>query len=490
MGDHVGIPDVVLFVLMKYFSFWSHRDHSLTASVLVLMSGVAMGVLSSILFLAECFAKRTLTLTETLGAIDMVRVIVFMTLTILDGETIPTRSQHQCWIRTSIQPFIATMTPITSSCTQLLWIELLATLYVLSGVAQPLLMTVLTQHGLTDSSAQLYMVFYYIGPALVLPFTLHERWSAPMSTRLCAVGLAVFDLFATALNYAGINLAGPTVFAIIYSSVTVWTAIWARVFLKRRLSVWQWTAVCIVFGGLTLTATDTWNNNRTSHGASEEQHSSLEILAEETRNAAHWQSVLRGTLWIMIGSALHAGSYVGCEYILKGSHALTIPQNTGLLSIVAASAMILWQLLYTAPRWEELIVEPVQATNTTLTIAIVWLIIFGLANLLHAVTFFGTVKYYKGGSVMAGVLKGLVAVLVFGSTHFLYCGRTGGDEMCFTRGKGWSLLTVITGVVLFSYATPSNSPTAKGVVEEEASLLPNENVEVETRPPFRQHYTL
>eukprot|EP00522_Entomoneis_paludosa_P004578 CAMPEP_0172464896 /NCGR_PEP_ID=MMETSP1065-20121228/51872_1 /TAXON_ID=265537 /ORGANISM="Amphiprora paludosa, Strain CCMP125" /LENGTH=41 /DNA_ID= /DNA_START= /DNA_END= /DNA_ORIENTATION= len=35
---------------------------------------------------------------------------------------------------------------------------------------------------------------------------------------------------------------------------------------------------------------------------------------------------------------------------------------------------------------------------------------FGLVNLIHATTFFGTIKYYKGGSVMAGVFKGLQAV--------------------------------------------------------------------------------
>ena len=46
----------------------------------------------------------------------------------------------------------------------------------------------------------------------------------------------------------------------------------------------------------------------------------------------------------------------------------------------------------------------------------------------------------------AGVMKGLQAVLVFVASHLIYCGRTGGTEMCFTTGKFLSLVTVTGGV--------------------------------------------
>lgn len=58
---------------------------------------------------------------------------------------------------------------------------------------------------------------------------------------------------------------------------------------------------------------------------------------------------------------------------------------------------------------------------------------------------------------MAGVMKGLQAVLVFVATHFLYCGKTGGSEMCFTNGKFSSLVTVVGGVFWFSFVTPAGS---------------------------------
>ena len=40
--------------------------------------------------------------------------------------------------------------------------------YILSGCSQPLLVTLLKEAGLADSSCQIYMLFYYIMPALFI----------------------------------------------------------------------------------------------------------------------------------------------------------------------------------------------------------------------------------------------------------------------------------------------------------------------------------
>jgi small-conductance mechanosensitive channel len=140
--------------------------------------------------------------------------------------------------------------------------ELTAVLYVFSGVCQPLIMTQVKNAGLADPTAQLYMVFYYLGPCLLFFVDQNKKWP-PWSTRWTAMAIAVFDVFAQVMNYTGIMLAGPTIFAIVYSSVTIWTAVWARFVLARKLSFPQWGAICIVFLGLTLTATDSlFKNNK------------------------------------------------------------------------------------------------------------------------------------------------------------------------------------------------------------------------------------
>ena len=308
-----------------------------------------------------------------------------------------------------------------------------AIFYVLSGVSQPMLMTVCKDIGLADASAQLYMVFYYLGPALLIFLTLGDTWPSKM-TIVKACGIAFFDILAQALNYTGASLAGPTIFAIIYSSVTVWTAVWSRFVLDRRLSYAQWFAVFTVFGGLTLTATG-----------------SLDL----------GPAVTHGTFLVVIGSALHAGSYVWSEAVMHGEDSLSVRQNSGVQGLVACVFLIGWQLVYTVPRWDELIRIPMQEASTTWLVAGSIMFSFALANLVHSFAFYHTIRYYKGGSVSAGVMKGLQAVLVFVASHFIYCGRTGGPEMCFTMGKFLSLITVTGGVVFFSWATAQDSAPRK-----------------------------
>jgi hypothetical protein len=104
---------------------------------------------------------------------------------------------------------------------------------------------------------------------------------------------------------------------------------------------------------------------------------------------------------------------------------------------------------------------------------------FALANLVHSVTFFHTLKHYPGGATSAGVMKGLQAVLVFVATHVIFCGRTGGQEMCFSWYKFLSLITVVSGVAMFGVATEHRhfhvakqdySPVGSAVIDDEHGL--------------------
>ena len=53
----------------------------------------------------------------------------------------------------------------------------------------------------------------------------------------------------------------------------------------------------------------------------------------------------------------------------------------------------------------------------------------------------------------AGIMKGLQAVLVFFLTSLIFCGKSGGEEMCFTSLKFASLIVVVSGVLLYGLAT-------------------------------------
>merc|ERR1712048_193395 len=66
------------------------------------------------------------------------------------------------------------------------------------------------------------------------------------------VYIAVLSAIAQNMNFAGNMLAGSGVFAVIYSSVTVWCAVLSRLILQRVMTTYQWCAVFTVMllGGL------------------------------------------------------------------------------------------------------------------------------------------------------------------------------------------------------------------------------------------------
>jgi drug/metabolite transporter (DMT)-like permease len=315
--------------------------------------------------------------------------------------------------------------------------------YILSGICQPLIMTLCKQAGLADPSAQLFMLFYYLGPAFLI-FTLQGETQASTPTArmlLKATVIALIDIGAQALNYTGAGLAGPTIFSVVYSSVTVWSAVFSRIFLQRTLTPTQWLAVLIVIGGLAITAT----------------------------NSVHLgPDVTHGTLLVFAGSAVHALVYVMSEAVMTFSHdpseRLTVRQNAAIQSTVALIALTAWQFIYTfqSSRYEQLVLEPARAAGTTVVTAVVIFGGFALANLVHSITFYHTLAYYPGGATSAGVMKALQAVMVFAVAHLLYCGRIGGEEMCFTTSKFLSLCTVVGGVTLFGVATETSSSSSSG----------------------------
>jgi drug/metabolite transporter (DMT)-like permease len=153
------------------------------------------------------------------------------------------------------------------------------------------------------------MFFYYLGPSALVFGLIREcyrqtnRGASPSTTTttrqlqlpsqravLEARGIASFDIIAQAMNYTGAGLAGSSIFSIIYSSVTVWTAIWSRLFLQRTLSWTQWLAVWIVFGGLVIAGTH-----------------STELGSD----------VMTGTLLVVVGSAMHGAVYVMGEALMN-----------------------------------------------------------------------------------------------------------------------------------------------------------------------------
>lgn len=123
--------------------------------------------------------------------------------------------------------------------------------------------------------------------------------------------------------------------------------------------------------------------------------------------------------------------------------------------IVACLGFLFWQIFYTLPRFQSLILDEMNTAGTTVLKAWCILISISLANILHSVTFFQTLKDFPGGATSAGVMKGLQAVLVFLFSSVVLCGRIGGSEMCWTQTKLLSLIVVVFGIFYYGKSTTS-----------------------------------
>ena len=96
--------------------------------------------------------------------------------------------------------------------------------------------------------------------------------------------------------------------------------------------------------------------------------------------------------------------------------------------------------------------------------AMVILTMIALANTLHSVTFYTTLKHCPGGSTSAGVLKGLQAVLVFLVSSLILCGHMGGIEMCWSLEKFISLVVVVSGILVYGAFTETKKISSNVVV--------------------------
>ena len=310
----------------------------------------------------------------------------------------------------------------------------IAVLYVITGVSQPLIMSIAKNAGLANPSCQLYMLFYYLGPALVV-FTLcgGESSQKPTLSMIWKAALiSIIDIFSQTMNYTGATMAGPTIFAVIYSSLTIWTAIYSRIILKRAMNFEQWFGVFCVFGGLILTGFHSMK------------------LGEE---------VFHGVQLVVLGSSLHGLVYVLFETVMTTGEYMPVRMTCALQGIIASIAYGLWQIIYTRNHFQELVLTPMEASHTSTGTA--WLILssLGLSNLFHALAYFNTLKFFPGGATSAGIMKGLQAVLVFVASSVLLCGKIGGEEMCFSLSKLFSLIVVLLGITIFGKGTGLHKPT-------------------------------
>lgn len=297
-------------------------------------------------------------------------------------------------------------------------LALLLTLFVVSGTSMPLLLQVISINGGCESSTLLANLPSSVG--MIFPILFSGDFLGTIHWHLVALVVAI-ETISQIFIMDGLLLAGSAIYTIAYSSVTIYTAIFATIFLHHRMHFMQWIGLVIVVVGLALVAV----------GAK-----------------AEGDDIALGVLFILFGSLSHSVVYILSEYLLKHTINPIKPEFLCfLLGVSGTFVNLCWQTVYTYPNRQNLIVNYIESHHGSVQTIKTCYITLVICSAVHSLCFYNLLSQL--GSTSTGLCKGVQSVAVFIASDFAFCQYQ--TSQCFTVGKASSLVVVTAGVLVYSY---------------------------------------
>ena len=316
--------------------------------------------------------------------------------------------------------------------------------------------------------------------------------------------LAGIDILSQGLCLIGLVYAGSSIYIIVYSSTTIWAAVWSYFLLQKYLNIRQWLSVVVVVAGLGITALDTKSsgNGSGSGGVGDAVVGIVMILLGSFTHALTWVLIEKwtsqkkcqaesaseresrsGTVSGTRVSEWHSGSEE------KSPPSVAAPELVcSLMGIFGCVFYSIWQVVYTIPRWDELVTAPIAAKGGNEWHICIAFMLLAFMGFLHAVSFYHLLGHV--GSVATGVLKGVQSVAVLVLSHEAFCAIE--SSQCFNVYKGVSLVVVLSGVYFYSVSTEKslNSSTSLSVEDSRHRYVPIDDLEKDSVDVSSKELTL
>eukprot|EP00949_MAST-11_sp_MAST-11-sp1_P002754 g2754.t1 len=317
-----------------------------------------------------------------------------------------------------------------------------------SGVVQILLTQQIDYEGLDGAKTALTVLSSYLGLLLIsMPLTFCRAGDAlPGGGRegnygsrkyhpLMPVTLAC-DILGNIASQFSIVYCGSLLYMVVYSSITVFSALIRWRVYDKPLSRQKWMAVGCITVGLTLTMV----------GA--------DVGSDASVDSGSLGLIFFGMVLALCGAIFYALVYVLTEQIMDAGETtpspLAMATFTGFYGSLCTSVYI---LLFVGPSWSSLVLRPAKAKGSTYAAIVAQYVLLLAMCGAHNLSFVFTSK--ETGAVVAGVNKSLqtISVFIFSAIFF------GNEhiEQRFTVGKGLSLIFVIVGVLLYSSSARAES---------------------------------
>eukprot|EP01064_Diplonema_japonicum_P011702 TRINITY_DN1914_c8_g1_i1.p1 TRINITY_DN1914_c8_g1~~TRINITY_DN1914_c8_g1_i1.p1 ORF type:complete len:338 (+),score=76.08 TRINITY_DN1914_c8_g1_i1:42-1055(+) len=240
--------------------------------------------------------------------------------------------------------------------------------------------------------------------------------------------IAALEAIGYLMTYLGIAYAGSTIYTIVYGSMSLVVAFMRWVITKKTVSRGQLCGMMVAVLGIASTA--------------------LEGL-----NAANSESIELGVFFTLVGCFAYATEYVFLEEALA-----ILPTTTVLFSMGKYCTMLFFTLFITIglPHHRAWIEDQVKAHHGRMEVVVLLYTLLIPCSFLKNYAWMGVIR--GDGAVATGLMQGFRSCLTFALSSMLFCSPTTSNQ-CFTIGKGFATVLVVTGTLIYSFAQPAKPTT-------------------------------
>ncbi|SBT70417.1 drug/metabolite transporter, putative [Plasmodium malariae] len=289
-------------------------------------------------------------------------------------------------------------------------------LFLLSYCFQPLLIDIIKYNGCGNSSTFIFLIPHYL--SMIIVGFLPKKQKLTECNWMKIFFVSILDLINQVLKKVGLLYAGSAIYIIIDSCTLIFTAMWRKILLNKKISNFQLLGILLITFGIAIKS----NNLK------------FEIDREE----------VIGVILIIISNFLMGLTFVLNEKYMNQMEGQNI---VCLMGIFCLSFVSIWTAIWTLPNFNHLILENIKKKQGD--IKTIWLSFLGLFafNIITSSTLWYIMKI--SGSLTVGILKGLKVAIIFLFSHIFFCKYD--SKQCLNLHSTLSVFCCIVGVLIYSF---------------------------------------
>ena len=254
-----------------------------------------------------------------------------------------------------------------------------------------------------------------------------RKRTLPPRSRAAAALVPALDVAGCVLAYASLERLGSGPFTLYFSAILPVSAVVSRVALGKRLSAQQAGGIVVVSAGLIARS---WL-------------SSASALGDD----------VPGIGLALLSTAAYAGRTVCMEYAQRQPGGVTGAELSASIGVWGFVALSAWQLVYTVPRWSELVAAPSAAAGVTAVRAAVHHFAYVATRAAFVLSQNEVIRV--AGATGVGLVTAVRSVAVGLVSSFLFCGTM--PSQCLSGVQMACAAVVVAGGLAYALAA---APTA------------------------------